>query len=103
MKGNGRRPLDVAVQDEEGLFRAFLLLASPNPDDHYVPTEAEARSFASYTDRIPIVAPSHEPEDFEPALMPPRAPIVEWWWILDFPEYDCRARRGAPWFLVIRV
>jgi hypothetical protein len=91
---NGRRPLDVAAEDEEGLFCVIQLLAPPNPDGYYVPTEAEAKSFASFADRIPIVAPSRAPEDFTPALIPPKSPLVEWWWILDFPESECQALRG---------
>jgi hypothetical protein len=90
----GRRPIDVASEDEGGLFRVIQIMTACGMDGDYTPTGVETASFRSYEDRIQVVAPNHAPADFTPGEVPPKSPTLELWWIMDFPECRCQAFYG---------
>jgi hypothetical protein len=90
----GRRPNDVAPESEEGLQRVLQLLTPPNPDGFYFQTGSELETFLANADRVPRIAADRAPEAFDPGRVPAGSPIVEYWWVKDFPGYGCQALKG---------
>jgi len=91
---DGLCPWMVAGECEEGLQRVLKLLAPRNPDGFYVPTAQECQAFEANADQIPLVAADRAPTDFNPSQIVLAAPMLEWWWIKDFPDFRCQALKG---------